>query len=165
MSVDKQNKVKIMHRNTHENNTYLFLNSLASILVSGEDTNGEFCVIHTSSKKSDGPPLHVHEKEDETFFVLEGEITFFVGDEIISAKAGDYVFAPRGIPHTLKVTSDTAKCLVTAYPSGFDSFIKDLGVPYRDGMKIPEGPPPLEVLQKLIKTSEKYNISYPNLTL
>lgn len=165
MSVGNQSKVSVMHRNINEDNTYLFLSDLASVLVSGEDTNGEFCIVHYSGKKDAGPPLHIHEKEDESFYVLEGEITFFVGDETISAKAGDYVFAPRGIPHTFKVRSDEVKFVVTAYPAGFDSFVKELGVSYQEGIKMPEGPPSPELLQRLVEVSKKYNISYPNLNL
>lgn len=163
MSFEHKSKASFMHRSITDENTYFFLSDFASILVSGEDTNGKFCVLHCNGKKDGGPPLHIHEFEDETFYVLEGEITFFVGDETISAKAGDYVFAPHGIPHTFKVRSEETSFLVTAYPSGFDRFVKELGVPYYKGMKKPEGPPSTEKIQKLIEVSKKYNITYPNL--
>ena len=132
-------------------------------MVSGEDTNGAFCVLHCNGKKDGGPPLHIHELEDESFYVLEGEITFFVGDQTIFAKAGDYVFAPRGIPHTFKVRSEETKFIVTAYPSGFDLFVKELSVPFHKGFKKPEDPPSVEKIQKLIEVSKKYKITYPSL--
>ncbi|PGM55658.1 quercetin 2,3-dioxygenase [Bacillus sp. AFS053548] len=163
MTSKQKSIASFMHRYITEENTYFFLNDFTSILVSGEDTNGAFCVLYCNGKKDGGPPLHIHELEDETFYVLEGEITFFVGDQIILAKAGDYVFAPRGITHTFKVRSEETKFIVTAYPSGFDQFVKELSIPFHKEFKKPEGPPSAEKLQKLIEVSKKYKITYPNL--
>ncbi len=152
----------MMHRNI-EDNRYLGLDGIGSILVSGEDTNGEFCVVHCSAKKDAGPPTHIHENEDESFYILDGEMTVFVGDKMLSAKAGDYVFLPRGISHTFKVTSNEAKFLVTAYPAGFDSFVKEICVPYKEGVKLPEFSP--ELAKQFIEVSKRYGISYPDLKL
>ncbi|PEJ57501.1 cupin [Bacillus sp. AFS002410] len=162
MTFGQKSIAGFMHRKITEDNTYFFLNDFTSILVSGEDTNGAFCVLHCNGKKDGGPPLHIHELEDETFYVLEGEIAFFIGDQKISAKAGDYVFAPRRIPHTFKVLSEETKFIVTAYPSGFDEFVKELSVPFQKGFIKPEGPLSTEKIQKLIETSKKYKISYPS---
>jgi quercetin dioxygenase-like cupin family protein len=163
MTFEQKRIAGFMHRGISEDNTYFFLNDFTSILVSGEDTNGAFCVLHCNGKKDGGPPLHVHELEDETFYVLEGEITFFIGDQTILAKAGDYVFAPRGIPHTFKVCSEETQFIVTAYPSGFDQFVKELSVPFYKGFIKPEDPPSAEKIQKLIEVSKKYKISYPTI--
>jgi quercetin dioxygenase-like cupin family protein len=161
--MSNQSKADVMHRNINKENTFLFLSDVNSILVSGDDTNGEFCVVHCAVKKDDGPPLHLHEKEDESFYVLDGEIEMTLGTETISVKSGGYVFAPRGIPHTFKVKSDTAKFLVTAYPAGFDSFVKELGVPYVEGMETHVEPPTPEAMQHLLSVSKKYHITYPGL--
>ncbi|MBO7747977.1 quercetin 2,3-dioxygenase [Paenibacillus sp. MWE-103] len=156
-------KAGAMRRKPDNDNTYLFLTDINSILVSGEDTNGEFCVVHCSVRENDGPPLHVHGSEDESFYVLDGEIEMTLGDDTFSVRSGEYVFAPRGIPHTFKVRSEQARFLVTAYPAGFDSFVKELGVPYEEGMEANMEPPTPELLQKLIEVSKKYNITYPGL--
>ncbi|CAI6083018.1 quercetin 2,3-dioxygenase [Cohnella sp. JJ-181] len=158
-----QSKAGMMHRSINKENTYQFLTDVNSILVSGEDTNGEFCVVHCAVKKDDGPPLHLHEQEDESFYILEGEVEMTIGEKVIVAKAAEYVFAPRGIPHTFKVKSDKAKFLVTAYPAGFDSFVKELGVPYEEGMEDRVGPPTPEGLQRLLEVAQKYHISFPGL--
>jgi len=163
MTFEQKRIAGFMHRGITEENTYFFLNDFTSILVSGEDTNGAFCVLHCNGKKDGGPPLHVHELEDETFYVLEGEITFFIGGQTILAKAGDYVFAPRGIPHTFKVCSEETQFIVTAYPSGFDQFVKELSVPFYKGFIKPEDPPSARKIQKLIEVSKKYKISYPTI--
>lgn len=65
------------------------------------------------------PPLHVHEREDESFYVLDGEVTFYVGDAVVRGEAGTYLLAPRGIAHTYVVDSGIARMVVTATPSGF----------------------------------------------
>ncbi|PGS56378.1 quercetin 2,3-dioxygenase [Bacillus sp. AFS041924] len=163
MAFEQKSITGFMHRSITEENTYFFLNDFTSILVSGEDTNGAFCVLHCNGKKDGGPPLHMHELEDETFYVLEGEITFFIGDQTILAKAGDYVFAPRGIPHTFKVRSKDTQFIVTAYPSGFDEFVKELSVLFHSGFQKPKGHLSTEKIEKLIEVSRKYKISYPNL--
>ncbi|MFB7139176.1 quercetin 2,3-dioxygenase [Gottfriedia sp. NPDC056225] len=163
MTFEQKGIAGFMHRKITEENTYFFLNDFTSILVNGEDTNGAFCVLHCNGKKDGGPPLHIHELEDETFYVLEGEIAFFIGDQKISAKAGDYVFAPRSIPHTFKVLSEETKFIVTAYPSGFDEFVKELSIPFQKAFIKPENPPSTEKIQKLIEVSKKYKISYPSL--
>lgn len=163
MNINSQNKINVMHRSATKDNTYTSLSGdgLASILVSGNDTDGAFCVVHCVAQKKHQPPLHIHEKDDETFYVLEGKLTFFVGDTTITAKAGDYVFAPRGIPHTFKVDSHEASFVVTGYPAGFDSFVKEVSIPYQEGMTFHEAPPSPEMLQRFIDISKKYNISYP----
>jgi quercetin dioxygenase-like cupin family protein len=71
-----------------------------SFLAVGEQTGGAYGLIETANEPSTGVPLHVHEREDETWFVLEGEYTFQVGDQTFRAGPGDYVFGPRQVPHS-----------------------------------------------------------------
>ena len=75
------------------------------------------------------PPLHVHHNEDETFYILKGEVTFVVGDERIDLAAGDFLFAPRDITHAYVVRSERARMLVTASPGGVEQLFVTLGVP------------------------------------
>ncbi|WP_274651728.1 quercetin 2,3-dioxygenase [Paenibacillus humicola] len=161
--MNNQSKAGVMHRKNNKENTFLFLTDINSILVSGDDTNGEFCVVHCAVKENDGPPLHIHRDEDEAFYMLDGEMEMTIGSEKLSVKSGDYVFAPRGIPHTFKVKSPKARFLVTAYPAGFDTFVRELGVPYVEGMEANIEPPTPEVIEKLIEVSKKYYITYPGL--
>ena len=76
-----------------------------------------------------GTPLHVHHNEDETFYVLDGEVTVLVGDERIDLEAGDYCFGPRGVTHAYIVRSERARMLVTISPSGSEELFVALGVP------------------------------------
>src|SRR5438270_3569320 len=77
-----------------------FLGVLATIKASTETTGGQVAVIEHLAPQGAGSPLHVHHREDEWFYVIEGELTFMVGDERIVAGAGGFAFGPREIPHT-----------------------------------------------------------------
>jgi quercetin dioxygenase-like cupin family protein len=98
-----------------------------SIKLSGKDTGGRFAVMEDVSQPKAGPPLHVHHREDETFYVLEGEFTFEVDGRRVEATEGDFVFAPRGLPHRYqnRGTSD-GRLLITVQPAGLDEFFEDL---------------------------------------
>src|SRR5579863_6739930 len=83
-----------------EGETFWSFGALATVKASAKTTGGAVGVIELLSPKGSGSPLHVHHREDEWFYVLEGELTFWVGGRIISAPAGSFVFGPRDIPHT-----------------------------------------------------------------
>src|SRR5213592_4562362 len=70
-----------------------------TVKAGGAETGHAFSQIETDDPRGSGPPWHLHHNEDETFYVLEGEVTVLVGDERIDLDAGDYCFAPRGIAH------------------------------------------------------------------
>lgn len=146
-------------RHTSTDNTCLFLGNKVSFLVNGEDTNGRYATILSEERKGFEPPPHVHTKEDETFYVLEGEITYHIGDTKVLAVPGTYVYAPRGISHTFKVNTETAKVLLTVYPSGFEKFMKELSMPLPDQLPpAPNGPPNPDEIQHLRSTAAKYGI-------
>jgi len=71
----------------------------------------------------------VHRREDEWFYVLEGELTFWIDGRVIAAPAGSFVYGPRNIPHTLVVASPTARFLVVVEPAGFENFMRALARP------------------------------------
>jgi len=111
------------------NNTYQYAGGTVSILLSGADTGGEFSAWEAVQKPGSEPPLHVHYTSDETFFVLEGEMRFMVGDQILDASAGSAVFAPRGVPHTFKIKSRQARAITLCTPAGFEEWFRALGQP------------------------------------
>ena len=80
----------------------------------------EVGIIEVLIRPGDEPPLHVHKNEDEWFYVLEGEVTFHVGNESHLGRPGAFVSFPRGIPHTFTVESPTARFLVMNTPGGFE---------------------------------------------
>ena len=86
-------------------------------------------------------PLHIHSREDEWFYVTEGELTFWVGGEVIQGPAGSFVYGPRGIPHTFEVASEEARFLLVAEPAGFEGFMRGVAEPAKE---LTTPPPPSE---------------------
>lgn len=107
------------------------------------DTKGHFSLMEALATRASEPPMHVHHKEDEAWYVLEGHMTFVVGDEELAAPAGAFVFAPRGIAHSFTVDTDPTRVLVFASPAGFEHFAIEMGEPADSdtpppGMTMPE---------------------------
>jgi quercetin dioxygenase-like cupin family protein len=93
------------------------------VLLRGEQSGSVVSVIESGSLPGyGGPPLHHHDF-DETFYVIEGELTFQLGDELLRAKAGEIAFAPRGVPHTYANLSDApTRHLIACTPAGFERY-------------------------------------------
>ncbi len=100
-----------------------------TVKAGGAEAGNAFSQIEVDDPRDTGPPLHLHHNEDETFHVLQGEVTFLVGEERIDVAAGDFLFAPRDIPHAYVVRSERARMLVTASPGGVEQVFVSLGVP------------------------------------
>jgi quercetin dioxygenase-like cupin family protein len=118
-----------------------FLGFLVTMKASGGTTGGRVAVIEHLAPRGAGSPLHVHRREDEWFYVTEGELTFWVGGRVIAAPAGSFVFGPRNVPHTFEVASERARFLLVIEPAGFDDFVRAVGEPAA-ALTIP--PPPAE---------------------
>ena len=112
-----------------EGESLWFLGVLATIKCSGETTGGRVAVIDHLAPQGFGSPLHVHRNEDEWFYVTEGELTFWVAGEVITAPAGSFVYGPRDIPHTFVVSSPQARFLIVTEPAGFEGFMRSVGEP------------------------------------
>ena len=119
-----------------------------SFLLDAEQTAGAFVLLHCYFRKGGEPPAHFHTKEDETFYILEGEICFHIGDKKFTAKAGDLVYGPKTVPHSFSLVTETAKALLLITPAGVETFFKEFGVPAQslELPPIPEGQPPLNFL-------------------
>ncbi|WP_020600455.1 cupin domain-containing protein [Spirosoma panaciterrae] len=114
------------------------------VKISGKDTGGQLAVFEYIGKQKVGPSLHIHHDQDEMFSIIEGEYLFQVGKEQFTVKAGDTVFAPRGIPHSWIQLSDYGKQVYMVQPAGNleDFFLT---------MNELKGPPTEELSQKLHK--------------
>ena len=105
-----------------------------------------------------GPPPHVHSREEEGFYILEGEITLQAGDKKIVATAGMFVNMPIGMPHSFKnESSKPAKMLIMVAPAGLENMFFEVGVPLADGSTTAL-PPTQEEIEKLLKIAPKYGI-------
>jgi len=103
------------------------------IVTTTAQTGGIHFAFDCTEKPGGGPPLHIHETEEEYFFVTEGEFTFFIDGKITKAKAGESAFVPRGMVHCFKnCTNQDARMLVLFTPGNIEGYF-DFGLPLEDG--------------------------------
>ena len=120
------------------------------VKASADTTDAAFTIIEENQPVD--TRLHVHENEDELFYVLEGEHVFQVGDQEFHAGPGGLVFAPRGVPHAQRrVLPRTGRILVLASPAGFEGFFRDLAEADRAGALAPD---------TYVNASKKYGITW-----
>ena len=101
------------------------------VKASQSETDGRLALIETIANPGEDPPEHVHEDEDEMFFVLDGTVDFWCGGERLEARPGSFVFLPRQLPHSYTVTSDgPTRLLILTSPSHFGARIE------RDGHRL-----------------------------
>lgn len=134
-----------------------FFGALVIVKASSETTAGRVTVIEHLVPEGSGPPLHVHHREDEWFYVIEGKLTFWVGGTIIEAPAGSFVYGPRDIPHTFTVTSPQARSLVVTEPAGFERFMRALGEPAA-AHTIPPADVPLPSRDKIMAAAAEFGL-------
>ena len=109
------------------------------VKISSKDTDGQLSVFEYIGTQKIGPPLHMHYDQDETFYVIEGEYIFQLGDKKTKLTAGDTIYLPRNIPHTWIQTTDYGKLIYLLQPAGkmeefFAEFSKVTGPPVMEEM-------------------------------
>ena len=139
---------------------YYFDVALGSILLSGEDTGGAYCLLDLRVAPGKSVPRHTHTREDEALFVLSGKLEATVGDKIFTLRAGETLIAPRNIPHQLRNSGNVANhYLIMFSPSGFEEFLKATSVPAPDNAVAPTEPPTLAV-QNVFDLASDYGIQF-----
>jgi len=130
-----------------------------AILLGGEDTNGQYTIMEAALPPNGGPPPHVHTREDESFMVLVGEVTFYLGDKTIVLHKGESLFAPRDIPHYFKNTgTEEAVLLEIASPAGVEVFFEAAGRPLASRNDQPQ-PPTSEDIKRMRAIAPDYGIT------
>ena len=141
---------------------YYFDVALGSILLSGEDTGGAYCLLDLKVAPGKGVPRHTHTLEDEALFVLCGELEAIGGDEVFTLRAGETLMAPRNIPHQLRNSGNVPNhYLIMFSPAGFEEFLKATSVPAPDNAIAPTEPPTIAV-QNVFELASDYGIQFGN---
>ena len=111
---------------------------MATVLLRSEQTAGVVSVVELASQAGfAGPPLHHHDF-DEAFYVMEGELTFQLGEQMLTRAAGELAFAPRNVPHTYANHSGApARALLICTPAGFERYFARMAAE-RDGLEPPD---------------------------
>jgi quercetin dioxygenase-like cupin family protein len=133
-----------------EGESVWFLNSRMTLKATGATTGGGYGLLESSIPPGFSPPMHVHHREDESFYVLEGQLRLQCGDETFVAEAGSYIFLPREVPHSFRVEGDTpARMLTIETPGGGERFFVDAGRPV-EGEGLPDAAPvDVELLRRV----------------
>jgi mannose-6-phosphate isomerase-like protein (cupin superfamily) len=105
-----------------------------TFLVTGEESGGAYFAMEALVPPGGGPPPHIHRHEDETFYLVEGEIEFLLGDAIVMAGPGDFVNVPRRTVHRFRnVGAETARMVLTFTPAGMERFFEETLEPAPNG--------------------------------
>jgi quercetin dioxygenase-like cupin family protein len=102
---------------------------LAELKATAADTGGQLTIVEVTAPPGLEVPLHLHRRDDEGFWILEGKVTLEVGDATIQASAGDYVFGPRDIPHRFTVGDDGCRMLFIMVPGGLEDLVRATSEP------------------------------------
>lgn len=131
------------------------LGALLTFKALGSETGGRFWALEGLADHNMAVPLHIHSREDEVWYVLEGEIRFIIGDEERIGGPGTVAYIPKGVAHTFQILSPTARWFGFGTPAGLDQWFFETGVP-AEALTLPpppDGPPDVEMI---IATLQRY---------
>ena len=141
-----------------EGEAWWWFGLLATIKATADQTGGQYTLVEILAPEGFASPLHVHHFEDEGFYILEGEMTFYVGDQTIKAQPGSFLFGPKEVPHAFAVDSGPARLLFVLSPGGFEDLIRDMGEPAKE-LSIPpqpEAPPDEAQMQQMAAIAARH---------
>jgi quercetin dioxygenase-like cupin family protein len=133
---------------------------LMTFLATSEDTQGRFALIEGVTRKDNVPPPHIHHHGEETYYVLEGEMTATVGGQPIKGTPGTLIIVPGNVVHSFEIESAQMRMLILLTPAGLEGYFKECGVP-APAMELP--PPaetPYSEIQKLMAVGPKYGVEW-----
>jgi quercetin dioxygenase-like cupin family protein len=128
------------------------------LLIEGEETGGRFAMIEVTVPPQGGPPPHIHRREDEAFYMIEGELEFVCNGQKTKAGPGAFVYLPRNTLHCFKnIGAKPARMIVEVMPAGLEKFFQEVGhvLPNPSAEPAPVTPADIE---KLMATAPKYGI-------
>lgn len=142
MTNTEEQAIPAYARKVNVESTIQYMGSLMTFLAKGSETGGRFALMEFRTKSGNEPPPHVHEREHELYFVLEGSMRFYCEDKIIDIGPGDVVFLPQGKAHAFTCISTFVRTLIFvqatgSYPVGLDNYFLAMGDPATN-MVLPE---------------------------
>jgi mannose-6-phosphate isomerase-like protein (cupin superfamily) len=141
-----------------ESKEFVLAGIVMKCLLSGEQTAGQFCLFENKSAGNTRTPIHVHAKDDETVYVIEGELTAVIGGRPRSLTSGESIFLSRGIPHQLKnMSGNPCRYILIGTPALFERFVEEGGHELRPGEVL--GPPTPEEIERLREAAPRFGIT------
>jgi quercetin dioxygenase-like cupin family protein len=164
--IDSNNNIAtpaiILPKGLHINQApgYVFLGVRMNILLSGQQTGGQFSLIEAFMPPGGDGGLHIHAHEDETLHVLAGELEVTIGDECFTLLTGETSFGPRNIPHRIRNKgAQDARVFLINSPGTFDGFVQLAGIPAGVAATRPPAPPTPEQIQQLLGLAEQFGVT------
>lgn len=134
--------------------------ALMTFLASGEDTHGQFALIEAVGRRGNVPPPHIHHREDEIFYVLEGEIVVSVGDRTVKGTPGTMIFLPRDVRHSFTIESEHSRMLILVTPAGFEAWFREFSVPAAAMTLPPANEPAYGEVQRMLEAAPRYGLEF-----
>jgi quercetin dioxygenase-like cupin family protein len=158
--ITTQSAADLLYRPATGGATYLGPGDSYRFLVTGTETGGAYFAMEALVPPGGGPPPHIHRNEDETFYVVEGHVEILLGDDVVTAGAGDFVNVPRGEVHRFHNAGDTTmRMILTFTPAGIEKFFEETLERALD----PTQPPPDnvdEVAARYAAAAPKYGLEF-----
>jgi quercetin dioxygenase-like cupin family protein len=139
---------------------------IGSVVLTGAGTGGGYCLIEASLAPGVGVPRHMHTREDESYYVLSGELEVIVGGKVFVLKAGDSLMAPRDIPHQIRNSGGAENHYLLIFsPAGLDEFFMATALPAPDNAAAPtqqqlQAGDPSIAIQNIHKLATEYGIVF-----
>ena len=133
---------------------------LMTFLATAEDTRGQFALIEAVARKGNVPPPHIHHREEETFYVLEGEMSILVGDRTTKATPGTTVIVPRDVLHSFAIESDQLRVLILITPAGLEGWFKEFSVPAPAMTLPPAAEVPYSEIERMLEVGPQYGVEF-----
>ena len=153
---------ELFHRPAESGQAYWGPGDHYRFLVTGDESGGAYFAMEALVPPGGGPPPHVHSREDETFYVLEGELEFLLGDELVTAGPGAFVNVPRGTVHRFTNTgAESARLLLTFTPAGIERWFEQTLEPAPNHVTPADVPDNVEeVAARYAATATDYGIEF-----
>ena len=151
---------RLLHRPSDSGDAFWGPGDAYRFLVTGEETGGAYFAMEAIVPPGGGPPPHIHRNEDETLYVVEGHVEILLGDDVVTAGAGDFVNVPRGEVHRFHNAGDTTmRMILTFTPAGIEKFFEETLERALD----PTQPPPDnldEVAARYVAAAPRYGLEF-----
>lgn len=151
----------VTHGSPGEGKSFWLTSDLYTFKAVGEDTGGAFALAELTARPEFGPPPHLHRREDESYYVLEGEFEFMLDGDTFTSGPGSFVRLPRGRLHEHRAAGGrVARALVLVTPAGVEGFIEEAGEPATDKSAAPPAPE-MEEIGRIVEIAGRYGIEVP----
>jgi len=158
--MNTQNKPQGFEVNNIEDRAYWGMGILWTMLATAEDSDGKYSCIEELIPHGSSAAPHIHEAADEGFYVIQGEMTFFIEDQPLKAIAGSFVSVPQGTKHAFQIDSETVRLINTYVPAGFEHIIMATTIPAQ-ARTLPPTSIPLFELEQTNQVMEQVIQQYP----